>query len=47
METKTLEELQVEIEELKWQIKDLYKEIGHLVQELNSRNIGETLEIRI
>lgn len=46
METKTLEELQAEVEELKWQIKDLYREIGHLVQELNNRNVGETLEIR-
>ena len=47
METKTLEELQVEVEELKWQIKDLYREIGHLIRELNNRNVGETIEIRL
>ena len=47
METKTLVELQAEVEELKWQIKDLYREIGHLIQELNNRNVGETIEIRL
>lgn len=40
MKTKNLEELQAEIEELKWQIKDLYKEIGQLVAKLNEEKVS-------